>query len=241
MRLIEQALLAQGIDIEIAATDDDGPGRRMTFTAPAPLIQENPPLPVHRYFPKRLDFYKVSPGFAHWIFRHVRDYDLVHIHALFSFTSVMAAWAARWKGVPYVVRPLGTLNQYGVTQRRPWLKRLSLKLIEGPILRHAAAVHFTAEAEKMEAESLGIPMRGVVIPLGIEPAPRGEASVLLARFPALKNCRLLLFLSRLDPKKNVEGLLKALRLMQRSVSGYPSADRRGWRGRLCGGSEKAGW
>ena len=154
----------------------------------------------------------MSPGFARWIFGHVRDYDLVHIHALFSFTSVVTAWAARRAGVPYVVRPLGTINRYGVEQRRPWLKRLSLKLIEGPILRHAAAVHFTAEAERVEAVSLGIPMRSVVIPLGIEPAPQGDASVFLARFPELKNFRLLLFLSRLDPIKNVEGLLRGFKL-----------------------------
>ena len=245
MRLIEQALIAQGIAVETATTDDDGPGRRMMIVSPAsqtndvggpppgrlifdeadrgggaaPTNSSSRPIsiePLRHYFPKRLEFYKVSPGFARWMFRHVRDYDLVHIHALFSFTSVMAAWAARWKGVPYVVRPLGTLNQYGVTQRRPWLKQASLKLIEGPILRHAAAVHFTAEAEKVEAESLGIPMRGVVIPLGIEPAQQGEASVLLARFPALKDCRLLLFLSRLDPKKNVEGLLKAYGLCSKA-------------------------
>jgi glycosyltransferase involved in cell wall biosynthesis len=226
MRLIERALRMQEVEVETATTDDDGPGKRMPggcckeqlFVRPS----QNPPLPqpspargegvVRRYFPKRLEFYKVSPGFARWIFRHVRDYDLVHIHALFSFTSVIAAWAARRAGVPYVVRPLGTLNRYGVKQQRPWLKRLSLRAIEGPILRHAAAVHFTAEAERVEAESLGIPMRSVVIPLGIEPAPQGDASVFLVRFPEVKNFRILLFLSRLDPKKNVEGLLQAFKL-----------------------------
>jgi glycosyltransferase involved in cell wall biosynthesis len=237
MWLIEHALIAQGVEVEIATTDDDGPGQRMMVVSPASqpdnvgaapsprTVSESfrpgggpPTNSIRHYFPKRLEFYKVSPGFARWIFGHVRDYDLVHIHALFSFTSVMAAWAARWAGVPYVVRPLGTLNQYGVTQRRPWLKRLSLKLIEGPILGHAAAVHFTAEAEQAEAESLGIPMRGVVIPLGIEPAQQGEASVPLARFSAFEDCRLFLFLSRLDPKKNVEGLLQAYSLCSKT---YP--------------------
>jgi glycosyltransferase involved in cell wall biosynthesis len=147
------------------------------------------------------------------MFRNIRDYDVVHIHALFSFTSVMAAWAARRAGVPYVVRPLGTLNRYGVTQRRPLLKRLSLKLIEGPILRHAAAVHFTAEAERQEAETLGVPMRGVVIPLGLHSPLQQDVSVLLARFPQLAGQRIVLFLSRLDPIKNVEGLLRAFSLI----------------------------
>ncbi|MBP8183166.1 MAG: glycosyltransferase [Rhodoferax sp.] len=237
-------MLARGIAVETATTDDDGPGRRMAFLVGEPRQEElvgvaplprTDPLetlrpgggyptnsamslstsfkPIRHYFPKRLEFYKVSPGFAWWVFLHVRDYDIVHIHALFSFTSVAAAWAARWAGVPYVVRPLGTLNRYGVEQRRPWLKQLSLKLVEGPILRHAAAVHFTAKAERVEALSLRIPMRGVVIPLGIEPSQPHETSALLDRFPELKNVRSLLVLSRLDPKKNVEGMLRAFNLL----------------------------
>jgi glycosyltransferase involved in cell wall biosynthesis len=209
IRLTERALRMQGVEIETATTDDDGPGARNGKRCGVPLTEHGV---TRRYFRKRLEFYKASPGFARWIYAQVQDYDVVHIHALFSFTSVAAAWAARGAGVPYVVRPLGTLNRYGVKKRRPWLKRLSLKFIEGPILRHAAAVHFTAEAEKAEAENLGIPMRSVVVPLGIDPAPQGDPSVFLERFPELNNCRLLLFLSRLDPKKNVEGLLQAFRL-----------------------------
>lgn len=206
MRLIEQALLARGVEVETATTDDDGPGARSGKPCGVPLQEDGV---VRRYFARRLAFYKVAPGFAWWIWRHARNYDLVHIHALFSFTSVPAAWAARLLGVPYVVRPLGTLNRYGVEMRRPWLKRLSLKFIEGPILRHAAAVHFTAEAERVEAEALGIPMRGVVIPLGIEGSPSADGGIFLERFPMLRDARIALYLSRLDPKKNVEGLLRA--------------------------------
>ncbi len=207
---MERALSALGVRIEVATTDDDGPGKRVTDTPTLDVYTDN--TPVRHYFAKRLEFYKVSPAFAQWIFSTVGDYDLVHIHALFSFTSVAAAWAARRSGIPYVVRPLGTLNQYGVRQRRPWLKRLSLKLVEGPILRHAAAVHFTAETEREEAESLGIPMRSAVVPLGVATAQQQGASLFLQRYPELADRKIVLFLSRLDPKKNVEGLLQAFSL-----------------------------
>lgn len=223
MLLIERALSALGVRVATATTDDDGPGRRRAI--PSNPAQDNPisaPTksalkPIRLYFRKTLEFYKISPGFARWVFHHARDFDVIHIHALFSFTSVAAAWAARSAGVAYVVRPLGTLNQYGVTQRRPWLKQLSLKLIEGPILRHAAAVHFTAEAEREEAESLGIPMRSVVVPLGIASPPQQDASLFLGRHRELAGRRTVLFLSRLDPKKNVEGLLRAFSLVRDSL------------------------
>ena len=204
--LMERSLAALGVTVETVTTDDDGRHGRNGKAGAGPLAENGV---TRRYFPKQLDFYKASPAMAWWLLRHVGDYDLVHIHALFSFSSVAAAWAARRAGVPYVLRPLGTLASYGINQRRPWLKRLSLAWLEGPALRHAAAVHFTSEDEKLEAEQTGIPMNGVVIPLGIEAFKPADGNPFRARFPTLEGARYLLYLSRLDPKKNVEGLLRA--------------------------------
>jgi glycosyltransferase involved in cell wall biosynthesis len=86
------------------------------------------------------------------------------------------------------------------------------------VLRHAAAVHFTSEDEQAEAAQWGVPMRGVVIPLGIEPAPSADDLLVRAQFPALGDAPYLLYLSRLDPKKNIEGLLQALSQLPSSLS-----------------------
>lgn len=208
VRLIEQALLARGIEVETATTDDDGLRRRSSRCCGVSRVEDGV---LRHYFPKRMDFYKVSPGFARWVFQHARDYDVFHIHALFSFTSTVAAWAARRVGVPYVLRPLGTLNRYGLEQRRPLLKQLSVRMIEGPNLRQSAAVHFTAAAEMQEAESIGVPLRSCIIPLGISADVPGDAEMFRTRLPKLRNRRLVLFMSRLDPKKNVESLLRGFK------------------------------
>jgi glycosyltransferase involved in cell wall biosynthesis len=202
--VMEQALVAEGIVVETAATDDDGPGRRMGKPS---LIAEKGI--TRRYFRKNTDLYKISWSFLSWITRHVRRYDLVHIHALFSFTSNAAAWTARRAGVPYVVRPLGVLNEYGLMKRRPWLKGLSLQLIEGPIIEHASAMHFTSRAECRQAEGLGYAMRSKVIPLALPSLDLPAAPASAGLMPALIGKKIVLFLSRLDPKKNVEGLLTA--------------------------------
>jgi len=204
---MERALAAQGVEVETATTDDDGPGRRNGKACATPLVENGA---QHWYFAKRLDFYKVSPGFARWIDREAPRYDLLHIHALFSFTSTVAARAARWHGVPYVVRPLGTLNAWGMSQRRPGLKSLSMRWIEGPILRAAAAVHFTSEEEATQARQLGVRMKEAIIPLGVETGALAHE----ATPPALgTETRCALFLSRLDAKKNLEGLLDAMGLL----------------------------
>jgi glycosyltransferase involved in cell wall biosynthesis len=205
---MEQALAAQGVTVETATTDDAGSGRHNGKPLAQPLQEGGA---VHWYFAKRTDFYKWSPAFAQWIRREVRHYDLVHIHAVFSFTSTMAARAARSAGVPYVVRPLGTLNDYGLTRHRPWLKAASLRFIDGPLLRDAAAIHFTSDEEATEARKLGLPLKEAVIPLGIAVPVTAGVKTFTATISIAPR---LLFLSRLDAKKNLEGLLDAIALLQ---------------------------
>lgn len=166
-----------------------------------------PEAPVRRVCLRRWGApYKLAPGLAPRLPALLRGHDVVHVHALFSFAPNAAALAARALGVPYIVRPLGTLGRYGLTARRPALKRLSIACLEGPVLRGAAAVHFTSAAERAEAERLPVPMRGVVIPLGVAPVPPPPEGL---RHPALAGRTVVLFLSRLDPKKNLEALIDA--------------------------------
>jgi glycosyltransferase involved in cell wall biosynthesis len=209
--LMERSLVALGVIVETVTTDDDGDQSYNGKPCCMPLAENGV---TRRYFHKWLEFYKVSPGFGRWILKHARDYDVVHIHALFSFTSVIAAWAARRAGVPYVLRPLGTLSPYGMRQRRPLFKRLSLACIEGPLLRDAAAVHFTSAQEAQEAEDLGLTVRGRIVPLGLPTSVAGNADAWPQRLglPLGANC--LVFLSRLDPKKNLLGLLAAAELLK---------------------------
>ena len=194
--IMERALVAEGVEVETITTDDDGSGQRNGKGDGSPREENGV---VRRYFPKQTEFYKVSLPLARWIRHEVSRYDVVHIHALFSYTSIAAARAAKRAGVPYVIRPLGVLNDYGITQRRAMLKRFSLRWMEGPILRHAAAVHFTLDAEREEAERLGIPFKSAVIPLGIEALSLPPADPHASPY--------VLYLSRIDPKKNIECLL----------------------------------
>lgn len=196
--IMERALTSCAIEVETITTDDDGPGQRNGKGDGHPRRENGV---TRRYFRKDIEIYKVSRAMGNWLVREVGGFDLVHVHGLFSHTSVAACRAARRAGVPYVVRPLGVLTNYGVQQRRPWLKKVCLRWIDGPLLRDASAVHFTLAAEQREAETLGISMRSKVVPLGIEPI---ELLPVEADRPPFA-----LFLSRVDPKKNLDGLLDA--------------------------------
>ncbi len=198
---IEQALAARGIDVTTATTDHDGPGRRLDVRCGEPVAM---PHATRWYFPVDIDFYTVSFGLGRWLMNNVRGFDIVHAHALFSFAPGSAAWLARAASVPYVLRPLGVLANYGMTQRRPVLKKLSFALLERGLLESAAAVQFTSRLEQAEAAELGLKCNGVLIPLGIE---IDAASV---RPPQARAPFVLLFVGRINPVKNLESLIAAL-------------------------------
>jgi len=212
IRTMTRGLAERGVQVDVATTDDDGAGR---FEGrPSPAVESGG---TYRFFPRQVRFYLFSLPLNRWLGDHLREYDLVHIHALFSYPATVAASWARKYGLPYIVRPLGTLNRWGVENRRPWLKQLSLRMVERRILAGAAAVHFTSAQEELEARVQGAITRPVIIPNAIELSDFREAGPgwLRAAYPQLDGRRIVLFLSRLDPKKGLDLLLSAFHEVRR--------------------------
>jgi glycosyltransferase involved in cell wall biosynthesis len=209
---MERVLAGRGVEVVTATTDDDGHGARLATPLGVPVVDE---CATRFYFSRQTATYKVSLPLLGWLRREVPQFDVVHVHALFSFAPVAAAMVARRAGVPYIIRPLGVLNRYGMVKRRSLPKAVSVRLIEGRLLRDASFVHFTAEQEQQEAGALGVPLRGRIVPLGIEAMPEASPAPFLEAFPGQGGQRLL-FMSRVDPKKNIEALLEALATCRRA-------------------------
>ncbi len=216
-RSLAEGLAQAGMTVDVATTDDNGTGRLQV-----PLGQPVAEGSVsYWYFPRQTRFYTGSWPLARWLARQVGSYDLVHIHALFSFASLAASTVAARRGVPYIVRPLGVLNRYGMARRRPLFKRLSFALIERHILANAATVHYTSAQERQEASDLGVPHRAVVIPLPVDldlAALNNAVGGLQASYPQLIGRTVALFLARLDPKKGLDLLLPAFAEARRADS-----------------------
>ena len=215
-----QALVAQGIDVTIATTDDDGPGRRSNVPLETPVLM--PSGARCFYFRKSTEFYKISSTMRHWLRKQITEFDVVHLHALFSFSSIAAARIARQRGVPYIVRPLGVLNRWGMEHRRPILKQLSLRFLDLPALRGAASIHFTSRAEMNEAVAAApaiaqIPSAIIPLPVAsVPPEDDGDADF-FSRFPQARGRAIILFLSRIDKKKGVELLLDAFKAVRTDI------------------------
>ena len=160
-----------------------------------------------RFFPIQLGAsFKYSRPLASWLKHNLHDFDVVHVHAVFNHASLAAARACRNAGVPYVVRPLGTLDPWSMKQK-PVRKRVFWLMSGKKMLQHSAAVHYTAQAEKDATEKHLRMNHGRVIPLGVETG-NGHMKTLAELFPALAQPYVLV-LSRLDPKKGLDLLIEA--------------------------------
>lgn len=142
-----------------------------------------------------------------WLYRHVRDYDLVHVHGLFAYTTLPACAAARHFGKPYVITPHGMLDPWCLSHK--WWKKLPYYyLLERRNLRHASAVHVTSSFEAVGMANLGFDAKTHVIPLTVE-APDRQERTYQDEHPLS-----LLFFSRLVPIKGLPSLLQALALLR---------------------------
>jgi len=214
--IIEKTLTEAGVWVETATTNDNGAGMMMDKPTGEPQLENG----VTRwYFPKQTDFYKVSRPFSRWLRHEVTRFDVVHVHALFSYTSVSACRIARNAGVPYIIRPLGVLNTYGMNQSKAFLKKTSLRFIEGQLIKDAAAIHFLTKKERTESVMLPYKMRSTVIPLGIDISVCETSSMILEKLPMFRNRFVILSLGRINLVKGLELLLEAFAEFTKSNTG----------------------
>jgi glycosyltransferase involved in cell wall biosynthesis len=144
-----------------------------------------------------------SPALLAWLWREAVRSSVVHVWGLINLVSSPAARVALHRGCATVICPLGMLSPYTSLHRRRRLKRAYFRSVEYPTLARAHAIHFWTDAERAEASWHVMPRRppSYVIP----PAASNSRT---ARTPRERG-RTVLFLSRLDPKKNLEALLDA--------------------------------
>lgn len=208
------ALLARGIDVEIATTNDDGddlldvPLGKYTIYDRIPTYffpRFSPPIPALREF-------AFSGAFTTWLFQNIAKYDSIHVHALFSYTSTIAMTIARLKGIPYLTTPHGLLCEWSLKQSMQ-KKQAYLKLIERSNLDRAQAIHLTCQQEQDDVLALNFKSPTFVLPLALTEIPAqipDAANLLRQSLNCPEDEPIILFLSRLHYKKGLEYLIPAL-------------------------------
>jgi glycosyltransferase involved in cell wall biosynthesis len=207
---LSKALAKEGIEVTLLTTDSNGDTGQEPLDVPLgqPVIENGYETIYFPCYPFRR--YKFSPQLLSWLNANATQYDLAHIHALFSPFSSAAATLARYKHLPYILRPLGTLDPADL-QKKKQLKQIYAWLLEKPNLAGAAALHFTSELEAKVSERFAIDTQDLVIPLGVDlPETLPRAGKIRQELGIPADRPLLLFMSRIDPKKGLDLLIPAL-------------------------------
>jgi glycosyltransferase involved in cell wall biosynthesis len=193
-----KALASRGHAVDVFTTNVDG---SETLDVPESTPVEMDGVRV-RYFPSPFRRLYWSPAMRSALDAEVGTYDVVHIHAVFLWTGIAAARAARKAGVPYVISPRGMLVPELIRRKSRIVKTLWLRLAERRGFAHAFAIHFTSALEGQEAARIGLPLPSpFVVPNGIDVEPRPDVP---------RDDATLLFLGRVSWKKGLDRVIAAL-------------------------------
>ena len=146
--------------------------------------------------------------------KDISHIDIVHQHSLWGKHSLLLN-EFRNRQIPYIVAPHGTLSPYalynGLSSRVK--KKVALKLYENENLKKCSCLHATSEQEVEDFRQFGLRAPIAYIKNGIsetELSLTGNGFRFKEKYNIDKNKRILLYLSRITPKKGLDMLLSAL-------------------------------
>lgn len=190
-----------GLDVTVAATWQMVEGRDNARTFHEMGVA------CHVYGPARGKFSRLK-GLNEIVAGHVRQADVVHVHAMWEEVQHVAAVEARRAGVPYVWRACNAIS-WPIMQKSYWLKRGVLAWRLKHDLDQAAAMHYATANERDESAWLKLKSPAIVEPNGVEVGVAGDAARFRAAYPPLADKRILLFVGRLSPEKGLDLLIPA--------------------------------
>lgn len=192
------AALAVGVETVVAAVQEPGGAELVARLEAAGA--ECFSFPLARRAPALAWRWSVSPALAAWVRRHAREFDVLHAHGAWTYTTLTTLLAGLRTGRPVVLSPHESLTDFdlGTSGRADAFAKRTLRAW---YRRSFAVLVFASELER--DASHGSRRRAAVIPHALElpsaPAPSSSSGTLRVGF-----------LGRFDPKKNLDVVLQAL-------------------------------
>jgi glycosyltransferase involved in cell wall biosynthesis len=198
---LSEVLVKTGNTIRVFTTTANGPIELTVNILESALVDS---VSVN-YFPRiTKDHSHFSPELLWAVWKHVRQYDIVHIHAWWNLVSILSCLIARIRKVPVVLSPRGTLSTYSFHNKNSFIKKCIHISLGNPLL-NKCFIHVTSTREARAIDQLIKPKQIINIPNFVE---LGKATY--QKNTATDNVLKLLFLSRIEEKKGLDILINSL-------------------------------
>jgi glycosyltransferase involved in cell wall biosynthesis len=132
----------------------------------------------------------------------IPKFDIVEIHSIYLFHTIVTGFLCRYFGVPYIISPHGTLDPF-IYKHHRFRKSIVEFLFDNHNIKNATAVHFTATEEQRLAQPYILGVNSFVVPPGFDIEeyknipPKGT---FISKYPKLEDKKIILFFGRLNFK-----------------------------------------
>jgi glycosyltransferase involved in cell wall biosynthesis len=147
----------------------------------------------------------------------MRNFDILHLWAIWHYPEIPGRLAAIRERVPFVVKASGALLPHGLKKSR--LKKwLYLKLVEQRNFRHSRGIHYSTFMERELSPAPYQKLPSFIVHTGIDMSEflglpdRNDAR---QHFSLPADALTGVFLGRVEPIKNLTNMIKALDLARR--------------------------
>jgi glycosyltransferase involved in cell wall biosynthesis len=219
VRNLEAQVSGHGEAVEVVCLDD-----------PNAEYLSRETIKIHALGQGRGGLWRYHPALRPWLEENLPRFDAVILNGLWQYPAyALSRVTRRPDSPPYFAFAHGMLDPW--FQRAPGRRLKAMrnwvywKLVEQHVVHNATAMFFTCEEElRLARETFRPyhPQKEINVGYGIMPPPAYRAAIgeaFLEKCPGVKGQPYLLFLSRIDPKKGVDLLLKAWAGVCKSGSG----------------------
>jgi len=199
--MLAENLVKAGLDTEVYTTTANGK-EELPVVPAVKVIVDGVAVTYFKRITK--DHSHCSPALFKALWNEGKSFDLVHIHAWWNLVSVFSCLIALRQKVPVLVSARGTLSPYSFQNKNIGIK-WALHHLLGKRLLKKCYIHATSKREADAVSSLFKPRSITVLPNFVKLSEK-RSFMANERSPVFK----LLFFSRIEEKKGLDLLIRAL-------------------------------
>ena len=156
-----------------------------------------------------------------WFLKNINKYNLVILHGVWSNIYIISSLLCLIFKKPFCFHPHGSLDTFDINKRKKFFKKLNGYLFYRNIFSHSSGLIFTSILESNRSKTYGANVNKYIAKLTSpnktdnRKLDKHKVLKIKKKYKIKKEKKILLFLSRIDPKKGLDILLEALYLINK--------------------------